>query len=531
MKKFMRQSHDLFAQYRLVLVVLALVLSWGTAALQAQPVHEPAGETVIPKKPINSAKVGALHARRNVPKITIRKAPHKGASRYEEKIRPDNTLTPAIHQEHQQRRQAHALAHRNKQAAIKQAMNKRAMRKAAQKQRSARVLVQVAGDDVEEVDAPKDSEPSLLLHALPAELDPTLQQVINIPAGFTDAGEKTGSISVGSRNGALEAWCVAPGGTHLLRYNDNKTAENPETHAADQWEAITVQDTHGTIINRIRSVAISSDGELLILDAPGQAYRYNWDKKQFVVIPVGHARRFDKKTKTVIKYLTKRLGLDYIAVGNEDNIWAANLETRMIYKLDTHTNTWKPMVDGIYVSVGLDGFVVAIDDNYIPHVYGGKNAWYAMAGIKLDHVAVGTQNYIYGTYQGNLYRHNNNGWVQLLGADDKPAHGVLNVAVNAVGTIFITSHGEIYHKGDDGVLAEKVGTKLKIQKAPHIKKSGVQKEKAQEKAQEKENVKVETKARTKARAKTGTKAGAQAQAKVATKKAAQAAATKDALKR
>jgi len=505
MKKFMRQIFT---------IIIALFSTLNIKAMTELPAPKQAQQ---PKQIVHPAKItsrpaGALNIHRKTPTITIKKVSHTGPSRYAEKMRPNNTLTQNIKNEKQRQVQARAQAHRNKQAVAKQAITKqpttkqaiaqqiikqaiakqaiakqalakqalakqalakmtpaqrRAQRKAQRKLRH----MQVAGDDIEEVDAPKNIEPSKPIEDIddvPETYDP---KVITIPADFTDTYAKTGAISVGSRNGVLEAWCIAPGGTHLLRYNSTDVNPSP-TQEKNQWVMMTVQNTNGQNIGLIKSVAISSDGELVILDAPGRAYRYNWDKKQFALIPIGLAHRFDQTTGLLIKHADKLLGLDYIAVGNINNIWAVDIDAKMIYKFNNQTNTWDPMVDGIYVSVGLDGFVISIDENYVPHIYAGNNTWYAMSDIKLDHVAVGTQNYIYGTYKGVLYRHNKS-WNQLLGADGKPTNGILNVTTNAVGTVFITSHGEIYNKGEDGVLAEKTGGKIKIKKAQRARKLGV----------------------------------------------------------
>jgi len=340
--------------------------------------------------------------------------------------------------------------------------------------------IQVAGDDVEEVDAPQTIESSQPITEISKAGAPSM--TINLPADFTDTFGKAADISVGSRNGVLEVWGVAPDGSHLLHYNPpsllqssggqaqqaqpSLSSSGEQAPESTQWTPMIAKDMQNKTISPLKSVAISSDGEMFILDTHGKAYRYNWNKQQFAMIRIGHKRSFDKKTRTLTKHVGVPLGIDFITVGNKDNIWGVDVDEKMVYQLDNKTDTWMPMVDGISVSAGLDGFVVSVDDKYVPHVYGGNNKWHPIAGMKLDRVAVGTKNYVYGTYQGFVYRHDKGGWHQLLGADGQPANGIHKIAVNAVGTLFITAPDEIYHKGDDGVTAQKTGTTITVKKAP-----------------------------------------------------------------
>src|SRR5579872_2548092 len=187
--------------------------------------------------------------------------------------------------------------------------------------------IQVAGDDVQEVDAAQTTEPSQPVTEIPKTIMPTA--AINLPADFTDAFGKTSDIAVGSRDGVLEVWCVAPDGSHLLRYNPQALSSSGEqAPESTQWTPMIAKDMQNKTISPLKSVAVSSDGEMMILDTHGKAYRYNWNKKQFAMIPIGHKRTFNKKTRTLTKHVNTALGIDYIAVGNKDNIWAVDVDAK-----------------------------------------------------------------------------------------------------------------------------------------------------------------------------------------------------------
>jgi len=270
--------------------------------------------------------------------------------------------------------------------------------------------------------------------------------VVNLP---TDILPETGdalSIAVGSRDNVLEAWCISLDGKKLLRYDVSQTS------AANPWVAMPAQDEQGKDISPLKSVSVSSDGIMMVLNAQGEAYEYDWDKKQFFLLSVGSAYEYDQKQATFTK-TGQPLSFDRISVGDDKNVWAVDSTHQVVYQLDTSINAWEPRGNGIQVAAGIDGTVIMIDPENIPHSYdAASKSWIVMPGQQLDDVAVATKGIIYGVYQGVLFQYLNDEWTQIMGADGKPTSGVSDVAVNAADTLFIIDkNGTIYNRGDAAV--------------------------------------------------------------------------------
>jgi len=300
----------------------------------------------------------------------------------------------------------------------------------------------------------------------------TVTQAVNLPANILPESGNAASISVGSRNGELEVWCISQDFNRLMRYNASEIeAENP-------WVDMVTYDNQGNDISPLKSVSVSSDGTLMVLNGEGQAYMYNWDEQWFSPIPMGYAYEYDYKKSAYTK-TNQELSVDRISAGNAQDIWVTDDTNQVIYKLNTITNAWNPRSNGIQVAAGIDGTVVMIDADNIPHILAGNNRWTVMPGVQLDHITVINKDEIYGSYQGVLWRYTNNQWTQIMGADRKRTSGVDQVAANAAGTLFITDQsGNIYNSGDDAVEiiqtvvpAKKPGDKPQLIKT--IKKSPI----------------------------------------------------------
>jgi len=277
---------------------------------------------------------------------------------------------------------------------------------------------------------------------------------VNLPASFTPEGGATKSISVGCRNGNVEAWCLSPDSTSLMRYNAS------ETNAASAWVNLPAHehdakkvDKKGKIISPLKCVSVSSDGIMMILDAQGKVYLYNWDLDNFMVLPERDQQQPNKTTGKFEK-TGKTVTFDRISVGGGRNIWAVDRSNNVVYQLHTSYYIWYPRHVGIDVAAGVDGVVMIIDETNTPQLYTGNNAW-APQNIKLDHIAIANRNHIYGSYQGGLWQFTNNAWTHLAGADGKPSSGVAEVAVNAADTLFVTDQsGNIYNNGEGAILIE-----------------------------------------------------------------------------
>ena len=101
------------------------------------------------------------------------------------------------------------------------------------------------------------------------------------------------------------------------------------------------------VISPLDSVALSSDGTMVLLDSDGKAYSYNWDEEFFV--PMKAAKDKDGKD----------LALDSVAVGNRGMIFAIDTETKSLYQ---HTQAgWERIEkdDVTDVAVGVDGTLEA----------------------------------------------------------------------------------------------------------------------------------------------------------------------------
>lgn len=274
----------------------------------------------------------------------------------------------------------------------------------------------------------------------------------NFPTGYVPETGTTFCVACGSRNGQFEAWTISADATKLLRYDATQTtAQNP-------WVTIPAVDNQGKDIGMLIYVSVSSDGQLMIVDVNGLVYRYDWDAKNFTALPVSYAYQYDDKQGTFVR-ADYGLALNYISIGSNNDIWGVDAKTdnnpsgaNIIYQFNLTTNTWEPNTRGTRVSAGVDGTVVGIDTTGAAMVYAGDNNWYAMPGTNLDHIAVGSKDYIYGSYLSTLWQYTNNAWVKINGADNNPSMGVNEISVNAAGSTIITDlSGNIFNKGEDGV--------------------------------------------------------------------------------
>jgi len=318
------------------------------------------------------------------------------------------------------------------------------------------------------------SESELLTGKAEPEQEAAGALTYNLPPGFTPETDTTFCVAVGSSGGQLEAWSISPqdpttGADKLLRYDAT------QTQAKSPWQIIPTVDDQGNVITTVIWVSVSSDGNILIIDNQGIVYSFNPDKKNFTAFPIGYAYTYDTTKKTFTR-TENGLAFNMVSIGNKNEIWGVDSAANIIYSYDTATTTWTPRASGIRVSAGVDGTVIAIDNSGPPPTpetgntstgapirYVGDGKWVPLgaSGTKLDHIAVGSKDYILGSYQGGMWQYANNAWTQVNGKDGTPAFGVYEIAVNAAGTIFITDFGgNIYNKGDQGVVITQKVTPL-----------------------------------------------------------------------
>lgn len=285
----------------------------------------------------------------------------------------------------------------------------------------------------------------LTVPAGPAAESVTARMIIDIipmlPAGFEEEYNKVDfeTIACGSRDGALEVWATGEDG--LLYHYDDKSM------AVDPWEAIEAKDEKGTVLKPVKAVSVSADGTMVILNNAGKAYKYDLAKKLFTALPVGDGN--------------EKLTLEFISVGNKNNIWAVDLDTKNILQHSATGWIVRGNGIGIYVAAGVDGTVVALDEKgkaskYFGKDKSGKDKWTAMGTQSLDRVSVGDKNNIWGVDDGRLFQYGGTAWKAVMAADGKACSGIDEIAVNAVGTIFILDmDGDSYNKGEAGVTLTK----------------------------------------------------------------------------
>lgn len=261
----------------------------------------------------------------------------------------------------------------------------------------------------------------------------------NLPTQFQMEIGSGKRISVGSNNGVLEAFVIAPDKTEVRRYN----AYNLTT---DPWSVLNVPIGPNTFIKSFKDVAISSDNVLCILDGNGKAYRYNSQKKLFIKLVEGPGN--------------ESLVLDYIAVGNTKDLWGVDTKSKTIYEYDTINNKWVARVDqsGVYVTAGIDGSVIIINQKDEAVLFDGTS-WQPLTGSKVDRVALATKNSIWGIRNGQLLMCVGGKWRGVKGSDGRVVTDCSEIAINAAGTIFvITTDGVIYFKGDTGFSVTKIAS-------------------------------------------------------------------------
>lgn len=262
-----------------------------------------------------------------------------------------------------------------------------------------------------------------------------------VPAGFEEeVSAVTHDIACGSRNGELEVWGVATDRTGLERYNQYSLGNNP-------WMRREAKDGQGNMLT-LESVSVASDGTMVVLDAHGKAYEYNFEQRYFVPLFAGKGN--------------EALDLDVIAVGNQGSIWAVDVDNKTLYQ-HTDAEGWIVREKGIAVdvAVGVDGTVVALNDGHKPYMMIAAGKWDKIGDAPMATIAVGSKEHIWGvTKDGKLTQYSNDAWVEVKGTGDKPAAACKDVAVNAAGTVFvIAADDDVYHKGEDGFVVVKPAMK------------------------------------------------------------------------
>lgn len=259
---------------------------------------------------------------------------------------------------------------------------------------------------------------------------------INSPAGFAMEVGSAKRITVGSSIGTLTVFALSTSGDELKSYNPYALTGNP-------WTTIPMPTAKYPSLQSLRDIAFSSDNVFLILDSKGKVYRYDPVKKTLVLLPVGAGN--------------ESLAFDFIATGNARSIWAVDGKSKTLYMYSG--NKWtKANQQSVYVAAGIDGTVVSITPSGDAMLYDGKT-WTAMPGSKLDRVAVCNKATIWGIKNGQLLVFTTGKWRLVKGNNGKVASGFKEIAINAAGTIFVTTTDDrICYKGEAGFFITKIET-------------------------------------------------------------------------
>lgn len=256
-------------------------------------------------------------------------------------------------------------------------------------------------------------------------------QSANIPSDFILEGGTAQDVTVGSKDGELKAYVLGLDGQMYMYEADTKSAV--------PWIKQVAVDKKNSPIRAFKDISMSSDGGLCALSDNGKAYIYSWQQKQFQEIPGGVGN--------------ENLLFDKIAIGNVNNIWAVNQESKNIYRLGEKGWELRAADAGVFVAAGFDGTVMGIADNGDVFKYDqANNGWIAYPGVKMSSIAVGSYDYIYGIYKNErlyeLWQLMNNSWRRIKLAEK----GIDEIAVNAAGTLFAIDYaGNIYNKGNLGL--------------------------------------------------------------------------------
>jgi hypothetical protein len=269
-----------------------------------------------------------------------------------------------------------------------------------------------------------------------------------MPQGFDQEAGWSTQITTGSKDGKVEAWCIGANYKRIYRFDVDAPDASP-------WSLdFEPQDQQGNPLGELEDISASSDGVLLVLAETGKVFKYNWDGKTFTALTVGADADLD---------------LDVIAAGNQDSIWAVDVEAGALYQHDAKKG-WilREGGDGhtviVNVAAGIDGTVVIVDKNGRAYILDKANstkddlAWKELGDEDdgpIENIAAGDSQTIIATRKGSgtMLKWENNDWSVVTDANNKPTSGVDCVSTNAKGAAqFITDmNGNIFNRGEGGV--------------------------------------------------------------------------------
>jgi len=252
----------------------------------------------------------------------------------------------------------------------------------------------------------------------------------NFPVNFTSEGEFSSRVTVGLRDGKVEAWCIdEEQDASLKRLDMASTAKNP-------WVAMEVKDGSGATIADIQDISVSSDGVMCLLDGSGKAYMYNWGTKSFEKMQHGADN--------------DAVGLEFISVGNKDAIYAVDVDTNTLYRYASTGWQASTAIKASYVSAAQDGTAVVIMPQGSAFIRKeGKGGWQEIGGETVRRVAAVSKDVVYAIdHAGCLLEMINGGWSAIVGANGKAAGIASELAANVGNMLLVTdSEMDIYSRG------------------------------------------------------------------------------------
>jgi hypothetical protein len=254
---------------------------------------------------------------------------------------------------------------------------------------------------------------------------------LDLPAGFMAEPGQFERISVGSKDGEIQAWAIGESGRlHWYNQYAGSPYQIPSLEPVNPWERNELKDDTNQVIPYLVDVSVSSYGDMVAIRGDDKtAIIYDWTKKTWSKLPASNA--------TTIK-------LKQIVAANAKNIYAVSDHSE-IYSYSG--SAWTKLSDGVYVAAGISTankvIVIGLSDNGSAYELVGTE-WTALkpsstnAPNNLIEVAIGNEKSIYGIGSDGLLwllNYTTKTWAPVLGKDKNQASGFASISVNSAGSI------------------------------------------------------------------------------------------------
>lgn len=324
---------------------------------------------------------------------------------------------------------------------------------------------------------------------------------LNLPLGFNKiAAPAMISVSVGSTDGRYAVWAVGKNDQDLYVFeggNFSSGLQKVKTKAALPKGSL----ASAKPVELFSDISVSSMGQVYAV-SEGKVFMCSVEKNSFgsiegviateIPVPSGSDILFDQVSVGMKKKVQLKPGVEAI----QDVVWARTQDDEL-YELvngDWVSRTEKNVA--IDIAVGLDGTVLALNQENVLFSYVDETWTEISLNIDLAMVGIGKKEYVYGvTTGGEVVKID---LVQkvattLKGANSKVATGFQDIAVNAAGSVVAFDYQGIMYGNDEKAVsvgqAAEVVAEVEKEKQEDKSNKAMQ---SQSEVQEKEDNKIVT---------------------------------------